>query len=504
MPHALSLLIVTAVAMALSAALVPAVKRLARAVGAVDAPGGRRVHARITPRMGGVAIFFAYAGSLGLSVALGWFPWRTTAHKPLALGAILAAGGALMLVGAFDDAKALGAKKKLLVQTAVALLAWWAGARIERVDLPGLPPIVFPVALSLVLTVGWILAFVNAINLIDGLDGLAGGVVFFAALTNSAVAFLTGNMLAGVLNAALGGAVLGFLFYNFNPASIFMGDAGSMFLGYVLGTTSLLTSRQKESTVVSLLVPIIALGLPLADTIFAMVRRFLARRPIFSADRGHIHHKLLDLGLTHRRAVLVLYGATILLCVAATGAAFGKNWHVGAALVGAFATLFGIARFAGYFEATMLRNQQRALLLSAPTDSLRRALPALIVAADRARSSAEVWAALERVLDGGWFAYAEHVAPGEQAPVWHWRSSERNGRVEGRLCEVEFRLRAFPGAKEGTVRFGCLSDESHVPPQVEVLLQVAVDAVEQALVRQGTESPGSTLRLVSGAAPDDR
>lgn len=502
MPHTLALLIIASVATASAVALVPGVKRLAHAVGAVDAPGGRRVHVKITPRMGGIAIFFAYALALGLTVGLGWFPWHITAHKPAGLAMILGGGAFLMLVGAVDDAKALGAKKKLAAQTLAAVTAWYAGARIERMDFPGLEPWVFPAALSLVLTVGWILAFVNAINLIDGLDGLAGGVVFFAALTNSVVAFLTGNAMAGFLNAALGGAVLGFLFYNFNPASIFMGDAGSMFLGYVLGTTSLLTGRQKESTIVSLLVPIIALGLPLADTIFAMVRRFLARRPIFSADRGHIHHRLLDLGLTHRRAVLILYGATILLSVAATAAAFGKNWHVGVALVGAFATLFGIARFAGYFEVTMLRNQQRAHLLSAPTESLRKALPELILATDRATTSAEVWAALERVLDGGWFAYAEHLPHGEAAAQWKWQSSERNGRVEGKLCETEFRLKPFPGAQEGTMRFGCLSDESNLPPQIEVLLQIAVDAVERGLVRLGAEKPASVIRLVAEAKRD--
>src|SRR5690606_39175313 len=141
-------------------------------------------------------------------------------------------------------------------------------------------------------TIGWILAFTNAINLIDGLDGLAGGIVFFAALTNLIVAFMTGSAFAASVNAALAGAVLGFLFFNFNPAKIFMGDTGSLFSGYTLSAGALLSSGQKESTLAALLVPLIALGLPLTDTLLAMVRRMLARRSIFAADRSHLHHRL--------------------------------------------------------------------------------------------------------------------------------------------------------------------------------------------------------------------
>src|SRR6185369_2784512 len=165
-----------------------------------------------------------------------------------------------------------------------------------------------------------------------------------ACLTNLIVALVDGNALAATINAALGAAVLGFLFYNFNPATIFMGDTGSMFLGFALGSAALLSGRQKESTLVSLLVPIVALGLPLTDTLLAMARRFLARRSIFSADREHLNHRLLDLGLTHRRTVLVLYGCSVMLCLAAVAAAFGKDWQVGAALVGAVLTLMGMTK----------------------------------------------------------------------------------------------------------------------------------------------------------------
>jgi UDP-GlcNAc:undecaprenyl-phosphate GlcNAc-1-phosphate transferase len=449
--------------------------------------------------MGGLAVLVAYAGSLGVVMAVGKFPFHLAPELHTTIIAFLAGGVFLAVVGAIDDVKAVGARRKLLAQVMAASAAWYGGARVESLDFPLAGAIHLPLVVSYLVTLAWLLAFINAINLIDGLDGLAGGVVFFAAITNTAVAFISGNVLASLLNAALGGAVLGFLFYNFNPATIFLGDTGSMFLGYALGTSALLSGRQKESTLVSLLVPVIALGLPMTDTLFAMVRRFLARRPIFSADRGHIHHRLLDLGLTHRRAVLMLYGCSVLLCLAAVAAAFGKNWQVGAALTGAVLTIVGIARFAGYFEMALLKRAQRAHLLSAPTDSLRRALPRLVIEVSSADSLAATWAAVERLLDGGHFAYAEYVATGETAALWRWEPSDRNARREGKLIESEFPLRAFPGAGDGTLRFGCLSDEQDLSPQVEVLLQLVVDTVEDALVRVNVQRPSSMLHVVAEA-----
>ena len=156
---------------------------------------------------------------------------------------------------------------------------------------------------ALPVTVLWIVGVTNAVNLIDGLDGLAAGVTFFAAFTSFVIASISGSVFVALTMAALMGALVGFLFFNFNPARIFMGDSGSYFLGFVLATTALAGGglQQKASTAVSLLVPVLALGVPIFDTLFSMFRRVLERRPIFSADRGHVHHRLLDIGLTHRR-----------------------------------------------------------------------------------------------------------------------------------------------------------------------------------------------------------
>jgi hypothetical protein len=157
----------------------------------------------------------------------------------------------------------------------------------------------------------------------------------------------------------------------------------------------------------------------------------------------------------------------------------------------------GISRFAGIFEVALIRRAQRAHLLSAPTNALRRAVPPLLVSVSSSETVASVWAALERLLDDGHFAYAEYVANENEKPLWRWEPSERNSRREGKLVESEFAIRAFPGGGEGALRFGCLTDEQDLSPQVEVLLQVAADGVESALVRLHVQRPVAMLRAVS-------
>jgi len=484
-----SALIASSSAVAVALILTPFVRKWAVRLGAVDVPGGRRIHAETIPRLGGVAVIVACYVAVMLTMMTGIFPWYEHTGKAiglLALGGLLIAG-----VGIIDDTRSLGAKRKLFAQVLAASLAWFGGASINSFTF-GAFSFAFPPLLSYLISVFWICAFINAMNLIDGLDGLAGGLALFATITNSVIAFLTDNSVALLLNAALGGAVLGFLFYNFNPATIFLGDTGSMFLGYVLGGAALLTGRQKESTVASLLVPILALGLPLTDTLFTMVRRFLSRRPIFSPDRGHIHHRLLDVGLTHRRAVLMLYGTTLLLCLTAVAVAFGHDWQVGAALVGALLTLIGVAQVAGYFEFAKRSRARRAAVLSAPTQALRRSLPRLLLEMERAKTASAAWASLEQVLREGPFAYAEYLPPGDSIPLWRWQSE--TPRERNKVVITEFSIRALSGAPESTLRFACLLETKKLPPQVEVLLQLVVDAMESGLRRVGKQRPSGPLQ----------
>ena len=237
-------------------------------------------------------------------------------YKNIRMSVAFLLGGLVICgLGLLDDVRGTGAGKKFLVQFAVAGALFAAGIRIENLTLPFVGSFALG-ALSLPFTVLWVVGVINALNLIDGLDGLAAGVAFFGVATTFAIAFLHHDPVMMLFMGALGGAIVGFWAYNFNPASIFMGDTGSMFLGYVLAVGAMRTS-QKSSTVVAILVPIVALGLPIADTFLAIVRRVIAGRPIFSADRQHIHHRLLDMGLSHRKAVFTLYGASILLGVVA-------------------------------------------------------------------------------------------------------------------------------------------------------------------------------------------
>jgi len=219
----------------------------------------------------------------------------------------LLGGAAIVALGVVDDKIRLRPAAKLAGQVAVAALTVAMGVRVEWVSNPFGPGVVALGAWSYPLTMAWIVALVNVMNLIDGLDGLAAGIASIASTTLLLTAMHTGlPELSIVLSAALAGAALGFLPYNFNPARIFMGDAGAMFLGFGLAVVSV-EGLLKTTTVVALGIPVLALGLPIADTFLAIVRRVAAGRPIGEADRQHLHHRLLDMGLSHRDAVIVLY-----------------------------------------------------------------------------------------------------------------------------------------------------------------------------------------------------
>jgi len=319
------------ISLVLAAALTPLVRAFAIARGWFDfGLEARKVHGRPIPRLGGLAMVVAfYAPLLGMLL----YPTAMSQHfyaEPRRALALMLGGLAIAALGLYDDLRGTGAGKKLVVQVAVAFALWFAGFRVEEVGLPGFGTIGLGV-FALPVTLFWIVGVVNAMNLIDGLDGLAGGIAFLALATSFVVAFTRGDATMALLSAALAGSTAGFLVYNFNPASIFMGDTGSMFLGFILAAGSIQT-RQKASTAVALLVPVISLGLPIADTLLAIGRRAAAGRPIFSADREHIHHRLLARGLSHRQAVLVLYAASLLLCAFALALSFASSVETALAL----------------------------------------------------------------------------------------------------------------------------------------------------------------------------
>ena len=315
-------------------ALTPSAESLALRLGAIDRPGeARRVNRREVPRMGGIAIF------LGFSLSTLCFSRGGSAVEGVLRGAVL-----IVLMGALDDCLALRAPFKLVLQLLAAAIAWRAGARIEVLSVPfasGAARFVPVASLSLPLTLLWMTACTNAMNLIDGLDGLAAGVAAIASASLLLVAALVSEGEIALFLAALTGACLGFLPYNRNPARIFMGDAGSQTLGYLLGAASLL-GMFKTHALLAFLAPPLALGLPLADTAWAFARRTLRGQNPFSADRGHIHHRLLALGLGQKETVRLLYAVSAALGLLAVAVA-GRGSAAAAAIGGGLFCAAGAA-----------------------------------------------------------------------------------------------------------------------------------------------------------------
>jgi UDP-GlcNAc:undecaprenyl-phosphate/decaprenyl-phosphate GlcNAc-1-phosphate transferase len=316
----------------LSLVLTPLTMRIAHIVGAIDKPDERKIHAKPMPRIGGLAVvssvFITYAIALAFIPSIRDVYTASSVNYPL-LGAALAL---VFGLGVVDDIKQLKPGPKFLVQLVAASLVYLAGFRLVTIGHPfGTGTMLDLGWLEYPATVLWIVGVTNALNLIDGLDGLASGVALISGLTIMAVSLTIDSWDVAFAAAIMAGAVIGFLRYNFHPAKIFLGDSGSLFLGFVLATLSVQSSA-KSTTVYTLLVPMFALGLPLLDTALAMTRRFLgpflpARlaegyslrmlRSIFLPDRRHIHHQLMARGISHRRVVLMLYGISALLGVGA-------------------------------------------------------------------------------------------------------------------------------------------------------------------------------------------
>src|ERR1035438_8891538 len=286
--------------------LTPLVRNAFRHWGFIDRPDvAHKLHSRPVPNGGGVAVALAYLLSYVVLLSL-----------PLHAGGVVAAGMPLtwrllpsaivvLAVGLLDDIRGLRRWQKLLGQVAGSAGAFWAGIHLSSFAGHRLGT-----GWSLLLTIGWLIFCTNALNLIDGVDGLATGLGLFAAATMFLAALLQSNVPLALATVPLVGALLGFLRYNFNPATIFLGDSGSLFLGFLLGCYGVLWS-QKSATILGMTAPLLVLFIPLLDTALVIVRRFLRRQPIFTGDRGHIHHKLLERGFTPRRVALSLYAACV-------------------------------------------------------------------------------------------------------------------------------------------------------------------------------------------------
>ncbi|MBO8434463.1 MAG: undecaprenyl/decaprenyl-phosphate alpha-N-acetylglucosaminyl 1-phosphate transferase [Tyzzerella sp.] len=288
-------------AFAITLVTTPLAKKISIKCGAIDYPKDRGMHKKPMPRMGGIAIILGFMISVLLLIR-----YIPDIEMKQFIGFMVGAS-IIVVLGIFDDIYTLRARLKLCIQIIAGLVVVYTGTRINVVLWPFTA---YLQKLSGPITLIWIIGVTNAVNLIDGLDGLAAGVSSIASLCLMVLCILTGSETAVVLTAALAGSCLGFLPRNFNPAEIFMGDTGATFLGFVLAVTSIM-GVFKGYAILAVIVSMLSLGLPIFDTLFAMGRRFIQHKPIMEADRGHLHHRLIDRGFSQRQAVIILYGISL-------------------------------------------------------------------------------------------------------------------------------------------------------------------------------------------------
>jgi UDP-GlcNAc:undecaprenyl-phosphate GlcNAc-1-phosphate transferase len=310
----------------------PIAAKVSLRLGAVSEIGGRHVGNVPIGRLGGVGVLMGCLVSLLLH---GWSnaSFRVALKEFFVEGAGIAIGLLIVaIVGFLDDVRRLSASVKLIFQVLAAVVVYSCGVRISAVDFPLLDPIQLG-WFSLPVTILWIVGIINAINLIDGLDGLAGGVLLFASTVNLVVAVISKAVITAVLMGSVAGAVAGFLLYNWHPARVYLGDGGAYSLGFLIAVTGMVSPMQKVSTGVAIMVPVLATGLPIIDTVLVMLRRMVTRRRIFAPDRGHLHHILLDSGISHRRVVIGLYFVCCIFCSLALTLILHRNRYVGLFLV---------------------------------------------------------------------------------------------------------------------------------------------------------------------------
>jgi UDP-GlcNAc:undecaprenyl-phosphate GlcNAc-1-phosphate transferase len=338
-------IIALGLAMLLTLGLTPFVRRLAIYLKAMDAPEQRKVHKVPMPRMGGLAIFASFWLTIFLTQPM------TRDRYGFFFGSCL-----IVISGIWDDIKGVKPVVKILFQLAAAAVVIMGGTRVSFItSLWGQSPLVLG-HFSIPITVLWIIGMTNAINLVDGLDGLAAGVSGIAAITIGIISWMEGMVSVGLLSLILGAATLAFLKYNFHPAKIFMGDTGALFLGYALSVLSIM-GLTKMATTVSLFLPIVVLGVPIMDTLFAIIRRFLKKQPIFAADKDHLHHRLLAMGLSHKNAVLVVYGVSTFLSLSAIGMAMVSTEQAMVVMV-----LVAVAVFYGADRIGIIGNKAKSVL----------------------------------------------------------------------------------------------------------------------------------------------
>jgi UDP-GlcNAc:undecaprenyl-phosphate GlcNAc-1-phosphate transferase len=336
------------------------------------------------PRVGGVAIFLAFSVSLGIWLALSLiFPRLIEGLAPSTLLRIYVPACLIFCLGIYDDLRGAGPYLKFAVQAIAAAMLFAGGMRV--LDLPLIFPHSLPWFVGLPLTVLWVVAITNAFNLIDGLDGLAAGSALFSTMAFFICSLVNHSWLGSLMSVTLAGAILGFLRFNFNPATIFLGDSGSLFIGFMLSALALAGS-QKAPTIVAVAIPVVSFGLPILETLLSVMRRLISGRPIFTADREHIHHKLLQMGFSHRQVVIVLYAVSALFAMLSLFLLWPTGSTMGLVLAVVGTGIWLGVQHLNYLEFGELRRvaqrtiDQRQIVIN--NLSVRRAVQELKVAGD--------------------------------------------------------------------------------------------------------------------------
>ncbi len=378
-----------AASLLLSFVLTRAVRNFAAARGWVSVPAlERHLHSSALPRLGGVAVFLSFCVIITAALVVGHFkPGLNLGIPHKLLFTILIPGSIIFLLGVYDDIYSASPYVKVAVQAVAGAMAYAGGLRI--LNLPVLfGHHQFSNFIGLPLTLLWILAITNAFNLIDGLDGLAAGSALFSTLVVFVVALLSNSSTVALMTLVLAGAILGFLRFNFNPATIFLGDCGSLFIGFMLSVLALY-GTEKSPTIIAVAIPIVSFGLPILETVLSMVRRFISGRPVFTADREHIHHKLLQRGLSHREVVIVLYGVSALFALLSLFLLWPTGSTLGLVLAVLGCGIWIGVQHLGYLEFGELRRvahrtiEQRQIFIN--NMSIRRASEELKVTHDYAQ-----------------------------------------------------------------------------------------------------------------------
>lgn len=319
----------------------PVSMKLAGRWGAIAYPGGRHVHTKPIPRLGGLALYAAFWSA---ALIIQWWDksYSMDVSTIVQIWGLFIGSTIIVMVGIWDDIRGMRPLVKLFWQIAAASVLLAFGFSMKVISLPFINPVDFQQlglgAIGLILMLFWVVGLVNTVNVSDGLDGLAAGICFIVAILLFWSANRIGQLPAAHLTLALAGALLGFLFFNFPPARVFMGDSGSMFLGYIIGGISIM-GLLKTATILGLVFPLLVLGMPVTDLTFAIIRRKLRGQSMATADRGHLHHRLLDAGLSQRAAVLSMYGISACFGVAAVLGAKGQWIWALAMLIIVFALL---------------------------------------------------------------------------------------------------------------------------------------------------------------------